>query len=195
MGMSVEPWMLAWPRRARMPPPGRPMLPSSSWMMAAVRMYWTPDGVLGPAHRVAEGRRALPARVGAQRLGHLEELVLGDAAHLLDQLGRVAGEVALEQLEDAAGVLQGGVGLPCGLPRRGRRAVGLAAAGRRLLGGRPRAGGHALVLPGRRCRRTGSRGPSPRTGRRGPRCRGSPRRRSRTRWCRRPRTPGSRGRC
>jgi len=34
--------MLAWPRRARMPPPGRPTLPSSSWMMAPARMYCTP---------------------------------------------------------------------------------------------------------------------------------------------------------
>ena len=40
--MSVEPWIEAWPRKARMPPPGRPMFPSSSWMIAAVRMYWTP---------------------------------------------------------------------------------------------------------------------------------------------------------
>ena len=40
--MSVEPWMEAWPRRAMIPPPGRPMLPSSSWRMAAVRMYWAP---------------------------------------------------------------------------------------------------------------------------------------------------------
>ena len=42
VGMSVEPWIEAWPRSARIPPPGRPMLPSSSWMIAAVRMYWTP---------------------------------------------------------------------------------------------------------------------------------------------------------
>ena len=34
--------MLACPRRAMMPPPGRPMLPSSSWMIAAPRMYWIP---------------------------------------------------------------------------------------------------------------------------------------------------------
>ena len=40
--MSVEPWMDAWPRSARIPPPGRPMFPSKSWMIAAVRMYWTP---------------------------------------------------------------------------------------------------------------------------------------------------------
>ena len=41
VGMSVEPWMLAWPRSARIPPPGRPMLPSSSWMIAEPRMYCT----------------------------------------------------------------------------------------------------------------------------------------------------------
>ena len=40
--MSVEPWIDAWPRSAMMPPPGRPMFPSSSWMIAAVRMICTP---------------------------------------------------------------------------------------------------------------------------------------------------------
>jgi hypothetical protein len=40
--MSVEPWMFACPRSARMPPPGRPMLPSSSWMIEAARMICTP---------------------------------------------------------------------------------------------------------------------------------------------------------
>jgi hypothetical protein len=40
--MSVDPWMLAWPRSARIPPPGRPMLPSSSWMIEAARMFCTP---------------------------------------------------------------------------------------------------------------------------------------------------------
>ena len=40
--MSVEPWIEACPRRALIPPPGRPMFPRSIWMMAAVRMYWTP---------------------------------------------------------------------------------------------------------------------------------------------------------
>ena len=34
--------MLACPRIAMIPPPGRPMLPSSSWMIAAVRMNCTP---------------------------------------------------------------------------------------------------------------------------------------------------------
>ncbi len=40
--MSLEPWMEAWPRSAWMPPPGRPMLPSSSWSTLAARMYWAP---------------------------------------------------------------------------------------------------------------------------------------------------------
>ena len=34
--------MLACPRRAYTPPPGRPMLPSSSWMIAPPRMYCAP---------------------------------------------------------------------------------------------------------------------------------------------------------
>ena len=69
------------------------------------------DRVLGPADGVAEGGGALAARVAAEGLGHLQELVSGDAAHLLHHLGRVAGVVALEHLEHAAGVLEGGIGL------------------------------------------------------------------------------------
>src|SRR3954469_4342250 len=40
--MSVEPWMLACPRSAMIPPPGRPMFPSSACRIDAVRMYWAP---------------------------------------------------------------------------------------------------------------------------------------------------------
>ena len=50
--MSVDPWMEAWPRRAMMPPPGRPMLPSSCCRTPPARMIWTPGGVLGPADGV-----------------------------------------------------------------------------------------------------------------------------------------------
>ena len=42
VGMSVDPWMEACPRSARIPPPGRPMLPSSACRIDAVRMYCTP---------------------------------------------------------------------------------------------------------------------------------------------------------
>jgi hypothetical protein len=40
--MSVDPWIDAWPRSAQMPPPGRPVLPSSSCRIAAVRIICTP---------------------------------------------------------------------------------------------------------------------------------------------------------
>jgi hypothetical protein len=51
--------------------------------------------VLGPADRVAERRGALATGVLAQRLGDLEELLLGAAADLLDVLGGVAAVVSL----------------------------------------------------------------------------------------------------
>ena len=40
--MSLDPWIEAWPRIAITPPPGRPMLPSSSCRIEAARMYWEP---------------------------------------------------------------------------------------------------------------------------------------------------------
>ena len=40
--MSVTPCTLACPRKAFTPPPGRPMLPSKSWIMAMVRMFCDP---------------------------------------------------------------------------------------------------------------------------------------------------------
>src|SRR5205085_1707252 len=69
------------------------------------------DRVLRPADGVTHGRGAVGAGVAAEGVGHGQERVPGDAAHLLHQLRRVAGVVALQHLEDAAGVLQGGVGL------------------------------------------------------------------------------------
>jgi hypothetical protein len=40
--MSLEPWIVACPRIAMIPPPGRPMLPSSSWTSAPARIVCTP---------------------------------------------------------------------------------------------------------------------------------------------------------
>ena len=40
--MSVMPCTFEWPRSALMPPPGTPMLPQSSWIIAAVRMFCEP---------------------------------------------------------------------------------------------------------------------------------------------------------
>src|SRR5829696_1361869 len=66
--------------------------------------------MLRPAHRVAQRRGLLPSRVLGQGPGYLEESLLRGAADLLDHLGRVPGEVALEDLEHAARVLQRHVG-------------------------------------------------------------------------------------
>src|SRR4051794_24391945 len=122
VGMSVEAWMLAGPRRAMMPPPGRAMLPRSSCRVEGGGGLWVAaqghdaaagtadvaqqqlqdrggadhlgaDAVLGPADRVAERGGALTAGVGRQRLGDLRELLGLDAADLLHHLGGVAREV------------------------------------------------------------------------------------------------------
>ena len=77
--------------------------------------------VLGPADRVDERRRPVAAAVGGDPLGHLRERLRLDAADLGDHLRRVAGEVPLEHLEDAARVLQRLVALAASPGRRGRR--------------------------------------------------------------------------
>ncbi len=165
--------------------------------------------VVGPADGVAERARALAAGVLGEGLRHAQEVLLRHAAHLGDELRCVAGEVALEDLEHAARVLEGLVALGLGLHGRAAR-TGLLGAGRLVLlrllggGGPGRAGrGRASRRPGTAGRsrtasswgRTGpSRGRSRRTARRGPRCRGSPRRRWPRRSCSARRTRGSRGR-
>src|SRR5204863_6609104 len=64
------------------------------------------DRVLRPADGVGEGARALAPGVLAERLGDGEELLDAAATCVRDELGRVAGVVALEDLEDAAGMRQ-----------------------------------------------------------------------------------------
>ena len=89
------------------------------------------DGVLRPAHRVAEGRGAVPAAVAQEQVRDLRELLLGHAAHLLDHLRGVPGEVPGEDVDDAAGVLQRLVALRFAVQRGARRS-------RATRGGRPR---------------------------------------------------------
>ena len=89
------------------------------------------DAVVGPADGVADGRGALAAAVAGQRVGDLEEVLRGDAGGLLHHLGRVAGEVPLEDLEDAALVLERLVAEALPVDRRTTRAVALRA--RRLV--------------------------------------------------------------
>src|SRR5205823_6150342 len=99
------------------------------------------DGVLRPPDGVHERGRTLAARVRAQRLGDLEEGGSRDAAGLLDHLRRVAAEVPLQELEDAARVLERVVDVgrlstreaaPVGTMRLFSRGRGLALAGGRL---------------------------------------------------------------
>jgi hypothetical protein len=63
--------------------------------------------VLRPGDGVRERGRALAAAVAQQQPGDAQERPLRHAGGALDELRRVAGEVALEDLEDAARVLQG----------------------------------------------------------------------------------------
>ena len=63
--------------------------------------------VLGPAHGVAERGRLVATRVLHNRLGDVREVFLAHATNLLHNLGGVALEVALEDLEDGTRVLQG----------------------------------------------------------------------------------------
>src|SRR3712207_6682029 len=62
--------------------------------------------MLGPADGVAERRGLLAPGVLADGLGDLEEGFLRAAGHALDHLRGVPGEVTLEDLERATGVLE-----------------------------------------------------------------------------------------
>ena len=90
------------------------MLPEQQLQDAGGADHLHAGGVLRPAQRVDDGAGPLAAGVGAQQFRHPHQLLRRAAAHLGDDLRRVAGEVALEDLEDAARVLQGRVA-PAGL--------------------------------------------------------------------------------
>src|SRR5205085_3591344 len=88
------------------------------------------------------------ARGVAELLGHVEEVVDRAPARVGDELRRVAGEVPLEELEDAVRILEGLVllrRLPVLEPAAGAAVSGLLPF-RRLPGGGLRL--HPLVLPG-----------------------------------------------
>ena len=59
--MSVMPCTFACPRSAFTPPPGRPMLPSRSWIIAIVRMFCEPTEccVQPSAYRIVMTRPAV----------------------------------------------------------------------------------------------------------------------------------------
>src|SRR5207253_698587 len=91
VGMSVEPWMLACPRRARIPPPGRPMLPSSSWMIDAARLTAAQLHPVRAVSLLARDVRLLLGRAG----GRLTACLV--VAPPLDPVGAVVGIPAGEE--------------------------------------------------------------------------------------------------
>ena len=69
MGTSVEPWIVRWPRMARIPPPGRRCSPGDP-APCPPRGCTDPNVVLGPAPGVgkAEVRSRLSFRTGSRYL-------------------------------------------------------------------------------------------------------------------------------
>ena len=177
--MSVEPWIDAWPRSAMIPPPGRPMLPEQQLEDRRGRGCTARR----PCAASSRPRRRTPTCARGPELSHSASATWRNCSRgmphdSLDHLRRVAREVALEDLEDAARVLERLVG--CG--RLGRRSFRRGSRGVRST---RRCSALDLALSGRRavasppsyCQVVGSyvplSGRSRRRGRRGPRCRGS----------------------
>ena len=69
------------------------------------------SGVLRPAHGVTDSRGFVAAGRARENIGDFEKRVLRHAAELLDQRRRVSREVPLENLKDAARMLQRSVSL------------------------------------------------------------------------------------
>ena len=103
--------MLEWPRKAFMPPPATPMLPSSSWTMAIVRMFWRAARMLGPAEREQARHRLVRRRRGGDQLADLEIRLLRGAANARHHFRRVAVHVLAQQVDHAARMLPGVVDL------------------------------------------------------------------------------------
>ena len=101
-----------------------------------------PGDVVGETDGIDDAADLLRHAGGAEHVGDLGELVHRHAGDLGDLLRCVAGVVGLHQREDAAGVLQGRIGLGVGHRRRGRRLT----AGRRRRAARRRPGRRAERL-------------------------------------------------
>ena len=94
------------PAQRHIPPPGRPMLPSTSCSMAAAPIIWTPC-CAGSSRRRSRWRRSCPDRSYSAASPPPRRPAPGAAGDLGDHIRRVAGEVLLHVLEDAARVFQG----------------------------------------------------------------------------------------
>jgi hypothetical protein len=150
---SVDPWISACPPE-RHDPAARPAdVAEQELDDGGGADVLDADRVLRPAERIDERRGALAAGVRAQGLGHRDDVLGAAAADLGHELRRIAPEVLLQELVDAAWMLERRVLL-------GRLAVPELGAAASLLGGVPDGGAllavtcrskdlHPLVLPAR----------------------------------------------
>ena len=105
--------------------------------------------MLRPSHRVQDGRHLLHVAVftdGGEQVSGFEELVFGNARDALDHLRRVTRVLLLQQLEDAAWVLQRQVVSDLLRHERHRRRNLRGAGGGILLQGNRFRGGHDSTL-------------------------------------------------
>ncbi len=110
-----------------MPPPG-PAHVAEQQLQDAGSAYDLHAGrVLRPSQRVGNASGPLASGVGAEQLRDAQKLFRLAAAHLGDDLRRVAGEVPAQNLHNAARVLQGRVAL-CIYHVLVRRGIWFAAA-------------------------------------------------------------------
>ena len=132
--------MVAWPRRARMPPPGRPMLPSRSWSIAAQWIIRHADRVLRPADGIANGAGPIGTGVGEEGLGNLRSRPASCRTPARRAPPCSAMEVLAKDLPDAAVRSAALERSAAGGRRAGRRARRTTAcrrsSGRKPVGGR-----------------------------------------------------------
>ena len=121
--------MLEWPRSALTPPPARPTLPMQQLQDGGGADDLRAKAVLRPSDRINDGGDFFHVAIFADRgeqVGGFEELVFRNAGDALDHLGRIALVLLLQQLIDAARMLQREI--ECGLRGqswwRRRRAAG-----------------------------------------------------------------------
>ena len=70
------------------------------------RMFWLPTECCVQPSAIHAGQRLVGRRGGGEQLAHRQELVPRRAADLLHHLRRIAIDVLLQQIDDAARMLQ-----------------------------------------------------------------------------------------
>ncbi len=116
--------MEAWPRRAMIPPPGRPMLPSSICRIAAVRMFCTPS-VCWSSRPSTRTRSCGPGRSCGSPRRRSRRTTPAALRTPAPPVPGVPGEMPPEHLQEAARVFQRLIPVAGQLPARRVIAAGL----------------------------------------------------------------------